>query len=535
MNYKLKIMNVKLSNLNFQLLTMLIAALFALPVKAQVEIGDNTKNPQTYSLMEVATSRNQGGLRLPQLKTAERDALNAGLIANPDAAQGLVIFNIETYCIEYWSVDHWVSLCNNGAKIFFTNPGADPRIQSNWVDPTAVPFPAADSTAGPYVPHDTPECTSATPPYTLTVKVGAAYASVATANPTTGAFTIRMTQNTAVGTRYAIVNVKDNCTNQSEDFLFTQAGACTSLPDQPGIITGDTVVGVNNTGYNNAGLTYSVTNVPGVTYTWLLPAGWIQTAGGTTNSITVNVGPTRGTGTITVIPSNTCGNGAPSTLTVRITCGAYLSASATQWKEFMCWNLGANYAVDPFEPSADLNGDYYIWGSPTPAGTRDSIIFNGNITWNSTTVPDNVFGIYGDGSSVNINDTVKSATDPCPTGYRVPSAGEFYGVISGNPFYNKITYKGPWGTASDTNWSGIMFGNSLFCPAAGFRNFFSIYTGSLSDRGNGGYYLNTAFNRTGGMFGGYPSPYVGYINNQGSLYYGANYYPYAYSVRCIAQ
>ena len=60
--------------------------------------------------------------------------------------------------------------------------------------------------------------------------------------------------------------------------------------------------------------TYSVTNVAGVTYNWAFPAGWTQTGGTTTNSITVTVG--AGIGNITVTPSNACGNGTAQTLAV---------------------------------------------------------------------------------------------------------------------------------------------------------------------------------------------------------------------------
>jgi len=72
-------------------------------------------------------------------------------------------------------------------------------------------------------------------------------------------------------------------------------------PSQPSVITGSATP---NEGTTQA---YSVTNVPGVTYTWTFPAGWVQTGGGTTNAITVTVG--SGSGSISVTPSTVCGNG----------------------------------------------------------------------------------------------------------------------------------------------------------------------------------------------------------------------------------
>ncbi|MCK9422341.1 MAG: T9SS type A sorting domain-containing protein [Bacteroidales bacterium] len=79
-------------------------------------------------------------------------------------------------------------------------------------------------------------------------------------------------------------------------------------PGQPSTITG-TVNPLEGTIQN-----YSVVNVAGVSYAWTFPAGWIQTGGDTTNSVTVTVG--SGSGDIVVTPSTICGNGTPQTLNV---------------------------------------------------------------------------------------------------------------------------------------------------------------------------------------------------------------------------
>lgn len=80
------------------------------------------------------------------------------------------------------------------------------------------------------------------------------------------------------------------------------------VPAQPSAITGSTSPCVGSS------QNYSVTNVSGVTYTWNFPAGWTQTAGGTTNAVTITVG--ANSGNIQVTPSNTCGNGTPRNLAV---------------------------------------------------------------------------------------------------------------------------------------------------------------------------------------------------------------------------
>jgi hypothetical protein len=71
------------------------------------------------------------------------------------------------------------------------------------------------------------------------------------------------------------------------------------VPAQPSAIVGtlDPEIGTSQV--------YSVTNVPGITYTWAFPASWNITAGQGTNSVTVTVGTINGT--ISVTPSNICG------------------------------------------------------------------------------------------------------------------------------------------------------------------------------------------------------------------------------------
>jgi len=93
---------------------LLIATLFALPVKAQVKIGENT-SPKSFSILELVSKNS--GLRLPQLTTEERDNITLIWTApNADqsivkAARGLVIYNKTKDCLEFWNSSEWISLC----------------------------------------------------------------------------------------------------------------------------------------------------------------------------------------------------------------------------------------------------------------------------------------------------------------------------------------------------------------------------------------------------------------------------------------
>lgn len=82
----------------------------------------------------------------------------------------------------------------------------------------------------------------------------------------------------------------------------------TPAPGQPSAIAGEPEPCQGNEEY------YEVTETPGITYTWTVPGDWIITSGQSTSGILVTVG--EDAGQIAVTPSNSCGNGIPSSLTV---------------------------------------------------------------------------------------------------------------------------------------------------------------------------------------------------------------------------
>jgi hypothetical protein len=175
-----------------------------------------------------------------------------------------------------------------------------------------------------------------------------------------------------------------------------------TVPNQPSIISGTT------TPCQGSSQVYSVTNVAGVTYNWSFPAGWTQTAGGTTNSITVTVGASSGN--VTVTPSNACGNGTARSLgvTVNLLSG---NAGAISGSATVCANAtGVTYSI-----AAVANATNYAWTVPAGAtitagqGTT-SITVNFGATGGSITVtPSNS---CGNGLSSNLNISVSSEVTP---------------------------------------------------------------------------------------------------------------------------
>ncbi|MDR0681328.1 MAG: hypothetical protein LBG15_05710, partial [Dysgonamonadaceae bacterium] len=88
-------------------LALTLFVLSAASVNAQVTIGSNA-NPPAYSLLELDAGNVKGGLHLPRLTTAERNAMSV----NTEAA-GLLIFNISTNCLDIWTGTTWKSQCDN--------------------------------------------------------------------------------------------------------------------------------------------------------------------------------------------------------------------------------------------------------------------------------------------------------------------------------------------------------------------------------------------------------------------------------------
>jgi uncharacterized protein (TIGR02145 family) len=187
-------------------------------------------------------------------------------------------------------------------------------------------------------------------------------------------------------------------------------------------------------------------------------------------------------------------------------------------KVFMAHNLGADNALDPHTPVQGIHGNYYQWGrkfAVANASTSSSEISG----WKTSATAN---GSWTDGS--------KTANDPCPPGYRVPTKTQWEGVIANNT----VSITGNW-TNGETNFGSAMHWGpdvntkNLTLPAAGQR---LAFNGQLNHRGRLGLYWSSTEN---GANANFVNLSLNPNNNSAIATVVLTARPNAYSVRCVSE
>jgi uncharacterized protein (TIGR02145 family) len=251
---------------------------------------------------------------------------------------------------------------------------------------------------------------------------------------------------------------------------------------------------------------YTATSSPGGVTGTLSQSG--------SGSITVT-GLTNGTAyTFTVTATNGIGTSLTSTVSNSVTPlppTVVVNTSASTTLTFMAHNLGADNSLDPHTPVQGIHGNYYQWG--ILAHVADASTPATAITpWNTTTAAN---GAWADGS--------KTANDPCPTGYRVPTNAQWLLVDS----YNTQTTTGSFINNATNFGAARHFGagaNKLTLPAAGSR---TASAGALSLRGNYGYYWSSSTENLS---------QASHLNvTTGNAFTSSNNRAFGLSVRCVSE
>lgn len=190
-----------------------------------------------------------------------------------------------------------------------------------------------------------------------------------------------------------------------------------------------------------------------------------------------------------------------------------VNASGGTTLTFLAHNLGADTSLDANTPLQAIHGNYYQWG-------RSRVAANANTP--SAAISDwTIWGIAPNGAW---SDSSKTAEDPCPDGYKVPSASQWNLVIANNTYTTIGTF-----TNSSTNFSSAgVFGSGatqLTLPTAGSRG---GTNGALLSRGLAGLYWTSTMYTTG------TARYTN-INNSNS--FSNDYTPrtQGFSVRCVKE
>ena len=276
-----------------------------------------------------------------------------------------------------------------------------------------------------------------------------------TLNSGQGSASIKATASATGGAGNISVTPKNSCGDGTPR---TMPVTVETIPTQPSAITAGTASPVCA---STTGLTYSVTNVTGITYAWSVPTGWSITAGQNTNSITVKSG-TAG-GNITVTPNNSCNSGTQRTLAVTVNAAPNQPSAITAGTASpVCVSTsGLKYSV------TNVTGVTYTWSVPTgwsiTAGqnTNSITVTSGTAGGSIAVTPKNSCGNTGTQRTLAVTVTsapkqpgaISGATTVC-TGL----TGISYSVTN----VTGVTYE--W--SLPTGWTGSSTSNSIAVTAS---------------------------------------------------------------------
>ena len=423
------------------------------------QVGIGTLQPNNKSMLDVTSSSK--GVLLPRVTTAERNAIQPASSTDPVGVDGLLIYNTDTGCYNYWNAATvaWVSLCQ-GTQ----GPACDPSTFANFsID--CGQFPTVDGNTysqGQSVSGNTitlPVNVTKTGPYAITITSasGVSYQH-------TGTFTATGIQNVIV----------DNASGSpsSTNLHFTVNG------------NGITLCEYDKTATGNFTYTYTCGNSNPAT-----PPFTIGTA--TTGSFTI---PVTVTGTGNIPSVTTTSNGVSFTTTAisnatNATVNVTVNYSGTPTATPVQFNIGS--CTYTFNANTAFSYTYNCLGI-TP-----STIPNFTVGANNSgqfTIP---VTVTGSGTIPALNQTVNGIT--------FTSNGT---VSNGNM---QINYSGV--ATNEGNNNITLTGSSSSCTIPFTAAYGALVASSCSTTKEGDYYVETALTNANVIkvtYSGITTP--GYVN-----------------------
>ncbi len=330
--------------------------------------------------------------------------------------------------------------------------------------------------ANPSTPmSDSPQCAS--PGVTLTssgsAPVGETWYWQTTTTGTSTSNSANTYNTSTAGTYY--IRSKNTTSGCWSSGYGSATIAINSVPSAPSSITGSSSICAGST--ENS---YSVTNVSGNTYNWTLPSGWAQTAGGTSNSISVTGG--NSSGSISVTTTNACGTSSASNLAVTVI--ALPTATASN---------GGSYCHGNDIQLTSGGSDYisYSWSGPnsySASGTNGTSVtqnFDGLNTGTSWTDNSTLPGWYilsGQGNATSPATAISTLT----VGTGSSNSGGVYNFSSASNSSDRALGALPVNSFSTSGYTAIYYGIKVTNTTGGPISSVTItYTGEqYRDAGN---------------------------------------------------
>jgi uncharacterized protein (TIGR02145 family) len=474
------------------LMLTLMLSVGAPTVRAQVTIGAATA-PQPYSVLELI-SNGQGGLRLPHLTAAQRDAiaLMPEFTGNSDA-NGLTIYNTTNNCLEFWNGTKWISRCINEIPPIIIPTGSGAVGTGTFTGKTCfdIAFSDPDGKGGStevrnwqktdfQLTHGQDPLNGINAPYSGT--------QIYTFIPSEDVSNVRFTYIDPYEETIKSMKAVQDYSGDIES----------GLPCKVKVIYKESL----NETLQDVTRDEAFRPKLYVVYT--------DKTDGTDKYLKL---------TVSLQDYNCCG--------AKTTDGG--------WLNFMCHNLGADYSLDPFTYVAGTDGTgedgtlgwLFQWGRPADGHQiRNS---NTTTTLSASNPPEHgdfivaspdwlasgsINARWGDGTG---NENLpKGDNDPCPAGWKVPSQPHWSAIFTGS------TKDTPPATATANVWKwngdGFMIGNGLYLPVNGVRE---ESTGNVTALEDQGYYWTAS---------GTPD-----VNRQSALHFmGHMVNPHAWAVRARA-